>query len=229
MQFVNEWTNLQLKDICKKNPAYKKLIAGFVLSGKEMNENIFKIFSLARKGSEAKVLNFLLRCVANHQSLLVGMLNSLLFQNQYLISGFVLLKHNFECISVIHKVVSEIKSNIDWDRIEGNHYYNVKSIEKYLDDLPNTDRRKKYIGEFKKLGKQKSIIRYIRDMDKDYPDFYEKYSVINALSHPNHYTIIEERFPFIKIPKIECLLKEAKYLQDILKKDFNLLIKEFEK
>ena len=33
MQFVNEWTNLQFKDIYKRNPAYKKLIAGFVVFG----------------------------------------------------------------------------------------------------------------------------------------------------------------------------------------------------
>ena len=223
--FVNEWNNLRVEELCEKHPAYKGRIATFVTTGAEMNGDLIKCFSNGRIGSEGKVYGFLSACIANHQSLLVGALNSLLLQSSYFISGFTLTKHNYEYISVIHKIISEILKDVDWQQIETKHLYNIKSIVKFLEDLPEGDNRKEFIEGFKGIGSQKNIIEYIKDdeLNEKYPSFYADYSCLNALSHPNHYTLLQEKFPFISVSKMEYLTSLLELLQRILKNNLKEL------
>lgn len=226
--FVNEWDNLQFDKICKKHPNYRERIVEFVQIAERMNKDLERVFSVEKTGAEGLVYEFIIRCIANHQSLLVGFLNSLLFQSKYLVVGFSLTKFNFEYVAVINKVVLELLENKSLEEIRKKHLGNMKSLAKFLEDLPDDDERKPLIKEFKNISEHKNIIEYIKDekINSDYPKFYENYSIINSLSHPNNFTTIQEKFPFITSSKFEYLVSANEYLQEILKDNLRNLAKK---
>ncbi len=216
--FVNEWNNLQLDQICEKYPNYKMRIETFVTNATQMNDCLTRLFT-PRAGSEGKVYKFLVGCIANHQSLLVGMLNSLLYQGEYLVVAFALSKYNMEYIAVTHQIISEIVKNRGWKDIEVDHLYNVKSIVANLNARPNSDPLKTVIEKFESIGKQKNISEYVKHENilKIRPNFFDDYTFVNLLSHPNNYTTMQGDFPFFNGTKFEYLIRLNEVLQKILK------------
>lgn len=218
---TNEVYNVDLQKIVNCHPIHKEQLAGIVLKAKSFDNKLKQLLDIKLVGSKGKVIKFLIACMIRHKNLMWGMMNSFCYCESFL-DGFIYLKHNLEYVAVISKISNEIKNEMkdeDWKTIECENLYNVKSIVQYCKDSGKNDQAKK----FEEIGTQKSIIAYIKKM----PDiFQQQYAIANALSHPNNYTTLNNDFPFITGEPIEYLINQTNYLQGLLEKSVDKILRD---